>query len=222
MPPTPVAALSASIDPATVISDSKGNVYFASNNCVFKLDATGAITRVAGSSTIMSYSGDGGAAANAGLAYPAALAFDSAGNLYIADSNNARVRRVTTDGTINPVVGNGTAGLAGDGGPAISASLNTPRGLAFDAAGNLYISDLAAGRIRKVSRDGTITTIAGNGDRLEGAACDYGSGSGDGGPALGAALCQPQGLALDSAGNLYIGSAYAGVVRKVTPAQPKP
>ena len=120
---------------------------------------------------------------------------DAAGNLYIADSGNNSIRKVAPNGTITTVAGNGTQGYSGDGGPATSAELNYPYGVAVDAAGNLYIADTSNYRVRKVTPDGTITTVAGNG--TEG----Y---SGDGGPATSAGLGMPQGVAVDAAGNLYI------------------
>ena len=118
---------------------------------------------------------------------------DSAGNLYIADTDNNRIRKVS-NGVITTVAGNGTQGFSGDNGPATSAQLNGPDGVAVDSAGNLYIADTDNNRIRKVS-NGVITTVAGNGT----------SGfSGDNGPATSAQLDDPYGVAVDSAGNLYI------------------
>ena len=146
------------------------------------------------------YSGDGGPATSAQLANPAGVAVDTAGNVFIADTNNSRVRKVSTSGTITTVAGIDCPGQffcfpLGDGGPAASASLSPPIAVAVDRAGNLYITDAASRRIRKVSASGIITSVAGNGT--------YGF-SGDGGPATSAQLAYPYGVAVDSAGNLLI------------------
>ena len=111
------------------------------------------------------YSGDGGAATNAGLNYPSGVAVDAAGNLYIADSDNKRIRKVDTNGIITTVAGNGSAGYSGDGGAATNARLYYPTGVAVDASGNLYIADTENNRIRKVDTNGIITTVAGKGGR---------------------------------------------------------
>ena len=129
---------------------------------------------------------------------------DSAGNLYIADTGNIRIRKVS-NGVITTVAGNGTVGFSGDNGPATSAQLSGPSGVAVDSAGNLYIADADNGRIRKVS-NGVITTVAGNGAH---------GFSGDNGPATSAQLNLPSGVALDSAGDLYIAD-YNNRIRKVS------
>ena len=174
----------------------------------------GIITTVAGNGT--GYSGDGGPATSAQLYFSSGVAVDSAGNLYIGDANNHRVRKVSPNGTITTVAGNGTAAPSvqqagpgpGDGGPATSAQLRTPIGVAVDSGGNLYIADLGNFRIRKVSPGGTISTVAGNGT--------FGF-SGDGGPATSAQL-SAEGIALDQTGNLYIADISNRRVRKVSPA----
>lgn len=129
----------------------------------------GWVTIVAGSET-MGFSGDGGPAREAELEVPAAIAFDAQGNLFIADHNNARVRRVDAkSGIITTVVGNGRRGFSGDGGPAVEASLNAPSGIALDGEGNLYIADAGNHRIRKVEgKTGQISTVAGSGPIDEG------------------------------------------------------
>jgi len=165
--PTPVAAAQAAIRPFGTAVGADGSAYFVSDNCVFRLDASGVVTRYAGSSQVSGFSGDGGPAVDARLAYPTALAVDSAGNLYIADSGNARVRRVAPDGTITTVAGNSR----------LAAWLSSPSGVAADSAGNLYIADLVAGRISKVASDGVITTIAGSGSDQEGVLCSAGRSS---------------------------------------------
>src|SRR5450759_4117502 len=161
-PPTPVSGVSASIgSPQGVATDATGNLYFTSLNCVFKLDPNGVLTLVAGNSR-PGYSGDGGPATSAQLKLtsslftPNGVAADSSGNLYIADSGNFRIRRVSPDGIITTVAGNGIYGFSGegDGGPATSARLGGPTGLAVDSTGRLYIAD--SGRVRRVSPNGNI------------------------------------------------------------------
>jgi sugar lactone lactonase YvrE len=156
------------------------------------------------------FAGDSGPATSAELNMPFGVAFDAAGNFYIADSTNNRIRKVTlATGVITTVAGNGTAyTYAGDGGPATSAALNSPDGVALDSAGNIYIADSGNSVIRKVTvATGIITTAAGTGVK---------GFSGDTGPATSAQLSTPYGIALDSAGNLYIADSGNGRVRKVT------
>ncbi len=187
--------------------DSAGNLYFpAFFHVVRKVTPAGIISTVAGSG-VGGFSGDGGAATAAMLNSPNGVAVDASGNLFISDSGNNRIRKVAPDGTITTFAGNGTAAYGGDGGPAVSASLNNPQGLALDSAGALYITDTGNGRVRKIPRGGAITTVAGNGA--------MNSFSGDGGPAISAGLNTPSGVSLDNAGNLYIATIYR--VRKVTP-----
>ncbi len=210
-PPTPAPALSVGIGAVqAVATDTFGNVYFSSLNCVFKLDSTGTVTRYAGNSRAYS-AGDGGAAINAALYSPTALATDSSGNLYIAELN--RVRRVSPNGVITTVAGGGgspgKSGDPGNGDQATSAYLAGPSGVAVDASGNLYISELTGGDVRKVSPDGIISIVAGTG--IPGF-------SGDGGPAASAQLFEPSGLAVDAAGGLYIADVYNDRIRKVSPS----
>jgi uncharacterized protein (TIGR03437 family) len=214
-PPTPAPGASDSIgQPLGVAMDAAGNVYFASDNCVFKLNQSGVLTRAAGNSR-PGYSGDGGPASSAQLfepsidAVPFGVAVDSAGNLFIADAYNNRIRKVTPAGIISTIAGNGGYGFSGDGGPAASAELNLPYGVALDGAGNLFIVDSSNNRIRKVTPAGIITTIAGNGNH------GY---SGDGGPAISAEINLPYGVAVDVAGNLFIADTGNQRIRKVTPA----
>ena len=156
------------------------------------------------------FGGDGGPATNAQLAFPASVALDGAGNLYIADSRNNRIRKVDSSGTISTIAGTGEYGLfGGDGGPAVEAQLRFPRGVAVDEAGNLYIADTNNERIRKVDATGTITTIAGTGER------GFGGNDGDGGPATNARLNHPTEVAVDGAGNLYIADEGNHRIRKV-------
>ncbi len=194
-----------------VAVDGFGNLYIADmyNNRVRMVNAsTGVISTVAGNGT-QGYSGDGGAATSAELNWPSAVVLDSSGNLYIADSNNNRIRVVNAStGVISTVAGNGTQGYSGDGGAATSAEFNTPDGLALDSGGNIYIADLFNDCIRMVNAStGVISTVAGNGTP------GY---SGDGGLATSAEINYPQGVAVDSSGNIYIADYYNDVIRKVT------
>ena len=193
--------------PYGVAVDSAGNLYIAdsSNDRIRKVDSTGTITTIAGTGEL-GFSGDGGPAVEAELYYPYGVAVDSAGNLYIADSGNQRIRKVDSTGTITTIAGTGRSGFSGDGGPAVEAELRTPRSVAVDSAGNVYIADVRDRRIRKVDSTGTITTIAGTGR----------SGfSGDGGPAVEAELRSPDGVAVDSAGNVYIADSRTQRIRKI-------
>jgi hypothetical protein len=147
------------------------------------------------------YYGDGGAAVGAFLNSPMGVAVDSAGNIYIADTENHRIRKVTAAGAISTVAGNGIADYSGDTGPATSASLNYPWDVAVDAFGNLYIADMGNRMIRKVTPAGIISTIAGNGGTCTN------PGAGDGGPATQADLCWTWGVTVDPAGRIFIAAA---------------
>ena len=189
--------------------DAAGNLYITefTGDRVRKVSAaTGAISTVAGDG-IGGYTGDGGQAVNAELDSPKAVAVDASGNLYIADSVNNVVRRVTPSGAISTAVGTGGSGFAGDLGPAIAAQLNNPTGLAMDSAGNLYITD-GSTRVRRVYPDGIIVTIAGNGTR---------GFSGDGGLATNAQLSGPYGIAVTSSGALYVTDSGNNAVRLLAP-----
>ncbi len=159
---------------------------------------------MAGSGT----SGDGGLATAAQLPFPADVAVDSAGNLYIPDYEYNRIRKVDTGGVITTVAGTGERGYSGDGGLATAAQLDSLSGVAVDSAGNLYIADRVDDRIRKVDTEGVITRVAGSG--IQG----Y---DGDGGAAIAAQLSAPAGVAVDSAGNLYIADTNNHRIRWVLP-----
>ncbi len=194
-PLTPSPAFNISIGaPVAVAADASGNAYFASLNCVFKVDQTFSLTVLAGNSTA-GYSGDGGPGSAAQLNGPTAVAVDTAGNVYIADAGNYRVRRVSPTGIITTVAGNGAQGYSGDHGPATKAQLNGLAGIALDGKGNLYFSDKVDSWVREVSPAGIITTIAGTGSN------GY---NGDNVPAAGAQLYNPSGIAVDGLGNVYI------------------
>jgi sugar lactone lactonase YvrE len=199
--------------------DTLGNLYFADsgNQRIRKIDAQGIITTVAGNGVTKNliegdFSGDGGPALKAALNIPSSVVSDRRGNLYIADSGNHRIRKVSPDGTISTYAGNGVtdsfevSDFSGDGGPAVNAQLNFPTSVAMDSAGTLFIADELNNRIRKVSPDGTIITVAGNGEA---------GFSGDTGPATDAALNDPLSITLDRRGNLYIAEAGSHRVREV-------
>jgi uncharacterized protein (TIGR03437 family) len=246
-PVTPASAPAASIgDPPKVATDSSGNTYFGSLHCIFKVDRTGSLTRIAGNGR-NGISGDGGPALSAQLSFPdgiavdaagvvyytehqanrirridtkgiittlasgdlkqpAGLALDGSGNLYVADTGNNMVRRVAADGTLVTVAGTGAAAWSGDGGPAPLAALNGPEGVAFDSTGNLYIADTFNHLVRIVTPDGNIATFAGTGLPAFG---------GDDGPATAAALVLPTDVATDAAGNVYIADLGNSRIRKV-------
>ena len=243
--------------PGGVAVDSAGTIYIADtgNNMIRKISG-GTITLFAGTGNA-NYSGDNGPALNAELSGPTGVAVDSAGNLYIADTNNNLIRKVDKSGNITSYVGgtgptarslnhptgvwidaanvlyisdtgnrriakfannvftniagNQSVGFSGDGGPATRAMLNNPVGIAVDSAGNLYIADANNSRIRKVTTDGNIVTIAGKGGA---------SYSGDGGPATSAGLFFPRGIAVDPGGKVYIADTQNNVIRLLTPVFP--
>ncbi len=195
--------------PTNAVAGSGGVFYIADtgNSVVRKVGSDGKISTFAGT-TSSGFSGNGGAANVAQLKGASGLAVDAAGNVYIADTQNNQIRKVGTDGKIIAFAGGGNAGYSGDGGPAVSAILNHPEAVAVDAAGNVYIADTINHRIRKVTTDGTITTVAGNGTPRF---------SGDGGLAVNASLFYPEGVAIDSAGYLYVSDTYNSRIRVVSP-----
>ncbi|OJJ17694.1 hypothetical protein BKI52_27925 [marine bacterium AO1-C] len=194
--------------PRGMTRDAQGNLFLVNydGHSVRKISATDSvITTLAGTGTA-GFSGDGGPGTSATLFQPTGIVVDATGNIYFSDANNHRIRKVATDGTITTVVGTGSAGFSGDGGLATAAQLFAPRGLVFDASGNLYIADASNRRVRKVATNGIITTVAGTGS----------SGfSGDGGAATAATLNLPYGIAVDASGNLYIADRNEHRVRKI-------
>lgn len=187
--------------PIDVSADAAGNVFIADqgNYRIRRVDPARVIDSMAGMSD------DGGRAMAAQLFFPNSIAADAAGNVYIADTDIHRIRKITPDGTDMIVAGNGTGGFSGDGGSAASAQLHYPAGVTVDSTGNLFIADTANQRIRKVTPGGIITTVAGTG----------GGGGGDGGPAVAAQIIDPGGVAVDGMGNLFIAETGASRIRKV-------
>jgi len=182
--------------PDGIAVDAAGDIFVADRDAdiIRQIAPSGTISRYAGTGTI-GFSGDGGPAANALLSGPTGLTLDAAGNLYIGDTGNNRIRRISPDGTITTVAGSGGNGNGGDGGPAVNADLNGPEGVAVDAAGSIYIADTFNNVVRRVALDGTMSTFAGNG---------YPGYSGDNGPASIATLFLPTDVAVDSGGTVYI------------------
>jgi streptogramin lyase len=195
-------------DPKTMSMDPSDNLYFvdAGNDTVRRIDLhTGIITTVAGTG-LPGFSGDGGPANLAAMKQPKGVWVTSAGDLYIADTDNNRVRKVDKSGVMTTVAGTGAAGFGGDGGPAKSAKLNDPRGVAVDPAGNVYIGEEKGQRVRKVDTSGVISTVAGTG---------VGGYSGDGGPATQARIRNLRGIAADSLGQLFIADCFNNRIRKI-------
>jgi len=182
--------------PIGMYVDGLGNLYIADygNHRVRKVDGSGTVTTVAGTG-VAGFSGDGGDASEARLYSSLGVCADGSGNVYIADYNNNRVRKVDGSGVISTVAGTGVRGFSGDGGDATSAELNRPRDVYVDGSGNLYISDYGNHRVRRVDASGTIITVAGTG---------VPGSSVDGGAATEAQLHSPIGMYVDGLGNLYI------------------
>ncbi len=203
--------------PYAIALDGLNNLYIAdyNNHVVRKIDVTGNITTIAGSG-VAGYSGDGAMATDAKLRYPYGLAVDNFGNVYIADAGNNVIRLVDNAGFIHTFAGNGYGaglglghgGYTGDGGNPRAARLNSPKGVAVDVSGTVYIADSKNNAIRKVSMD-TITTLAGIG---------YSGYTGNGGPAAIAMLNFPSSIAVDGSYNIYFTDQGNNVVRKITPA----
>ena len=204
--------------PGGTAADGKGDVFIADagDNVVREITASGVIKRIAGTGSAF---GPRFAprAASASLDYPEGVAVDASGDVLIADTYNNRVVEVTPAGSLRVVAGTGRAGYAGDGRPARLASLNTPTGVAVDAQGNVYIADSSNNVIRRVdAKTGIITTVAGD-FAADQANDGLGGFSGDGGPATSAQLNDPQGVAVDGAGDLFIADTFNNAIREVTP-----
>ena len=196
-------------EPRGIVVDSEDNIFIAdtNNHRVRKIEAVSDIITTVAGSGVPGFSGDGGAATSAGLSFPVDVAVDLLGNLFIADTGNHRIRRVdAVTGMITTIAGDGASGFSGDGGPALSASLWSPRGVAVSAQGNVVIADTLNYRVRMVSTDGTITTVAGDGVFAL---------SGDDGPATAASLREPRGVAVDGEGNIYFADSRNDRVRVV-------
>lgn len=194
------AGLALAPDGALLIADS--------NSHKVRRVANGQISSIAGTTFVSGSAGDGGPALNAQLNQPWGIVADAAGNIYVSERSGHRVRRIDPRGTITTYAGNGLAAYSGDGGRATEASLNGPSGLAFNTAGELLIADYANHRIRAVSANGNIRTIAGTG---------VNANNGEGLPATEAGVRFPFGLAADKNGNIYVTSDGTGYIRRIDP-----
>ncbi len=195
--------------PLGIVRDALGNTYFCDspNNLIYKVGTSGIITVYAGTPGIAGSTGDNGPATSAKLNFPQGLAIDIAGNIYVADNGNNKIRKIASStGWITTVAGNGTQGSSGNGVPAITASLNQPFGVCVDKAGNIYIADTYNYKIRKVNTSGIISNFAGSGLPFS---------SGDGGAALSAGLI-PIALFHDSiSGSLFLSDFAGNKIRKI-------
>lgn len=204
------AATNAELDsPAGVAVDANGNLYIADthNHCVREVSG-GNITTIAGTG-VAGFSGDGGAATAAMLNQPTAVAVGADGSLYVADTDNHRIRKVvfgSSGTTITTIAGNGEQFFSGDGGAAMVAGLDSPNGIAVDAAGNIYIGDTHNQRVRVVDTAGVISTLAGNGSKTY---------AGDGAAATSASLARPRGLSVDALGNIYVADSDNNRIRLI-------
>ncbi|NDC43429.1 MAG: hypothetical protein EBZ77_18090, partial [Chitinophagia bacterium] len=194
-------------DPNRLGIDPFGNVYIAdaNNNVIRKVDTNGIITTVAGNTT-GSFAGDGGQATAASLHTPLGVGFDIAGNMYIADAGNNRIRKVAPNGIISTFAGYGTAGYTGDGGAATAAAIDYPNGITVDRNCNVYFADWNRNVVRKITYNGYISTVVGT---------NVAGFAGDGGPATAARLNGPNNLCFDPYMNLYIPEYYDNRIRQV-------
>lgn len=201
------AVLASIYAPTAVAVDANGTIYIAATNNqrIHKVDLNGAISTLAGNGTA-GYGGDNGPATSAMLYFPSGVHVDGAGNIYIADNNNHRVRKVNSAGVIGTVAGTGVSGYSGDGAAATAAKLNNPYAVTTDNYDNLVILDRYNSRIRMIDSSGIISTIAGNGTA---------GFFGEGVSATTASLLSPKGVVLDTSGNLYIADQNNHRVRKV-------
>ena len=196
--------------PRGLAVDTLGNVYFAdeNNNRIRQINGLSEVISTIAGNGLAGFAGDGGSATNAKLYFASAVALDSAGNLYIGDNDNNRVRKVSkSSGIIATITGNGTPGFSGDGGAAQFAEVNQPSGLAIDDSNNIFISDTYNNRVREINgKTGMITTVAGNG---------IAGFSGDGGMATAASIRFAIGIAVDNKGDLFIADTQNSRIRKV-------
>ena len=202
-------------EPSGVCTGRGGTLFVVDtfNNRVLQAAPQALVVTAAGNGDPGRHAGDGGPARLAQLNRPSACALDSAGNLFIADTSNHRIRKVDPSGTISTVAGTGAAGFSGDEGPATAAGINAPRGVVVDDNGDIFIADTGNNRIRQVTPDGVIHTIAGQ---------DAAGFSGDGGPAASAQIDAPGGLLLDGAGDLYFADTGNNRVRRLVPQAAPP
>jgi len=195
--------------PTATAADHFGNVYISEGNAplgnVQVLRPDGSLAIVVKGGMYSPSVGDGGPATNASVTEPYGVAVDQWGNLYIADSGNARIRKVGINGIITTIAGTGVESYSGDGGPATNAALNWPANIVVDAAGNVFFTDEYNQRVRKIDLNGTISTVAGGGTNYPG----------DGGSALDVGFPYPVGVAVDSIGNLFIGARFGNRVHRV-------
>ena len=196
-------------DPRQAVADAKGNIYISDTyaSVVYIVTPDGNLNIYAGQIGDAQYGGDNIPATSSAFAFPEGLALDQSGNLYISDPPTNRIRKIAADGTITTFAGTGKAGYSGDGGPANQAKLNFPQGIAFDSKGDLLIADRENNRLRMVTPDGNITTIAGNGTNTS---------SGNGGPAIAAGLNNPFVVGADSTGNVFLIETGGATVREIS------
>lgn len=194
--------------PEGLVGDVYGNLFVADskNHRIRKISSNGIISTIAGIGE-PGFSGDGGHAIKAKLYDPFDICIDGSGVLYVADWGNHRIRRITPDGIITTVAGTGQPGFSGDDGPAIMAKLNEPYGIAIDNSGSIYVADSGNHRVRKISNDENITTIAGTG---------VAGFSGDGGRAEKAQLNSPQAIFVNSKNEIYINDEHNHRIRKIS------
>jgi sugar lactone lactonase YvrE len=198
-------AISAGVpDPLSLTVDTSNNLYIVSGNRVRKVSPSGTITTIAGTGPATGFSGDGGQATSASFNFIQAIASDSAGNLYLADFFNRRVRKVSTSGVVTTIAGNGGTGHSGDGGSALTASIDTPYGVSVDSSGNVFIA--SPGWLRKVTSAGVISSMAGDGT------IGY---RGDGGDPLSAWITGTAEIAIGPLGRLFLADNTNARVRRV-------